>query len=66
MRHRHLQAEITQHPERLRAGDFVDQVRADQQLRLAIGQGTDGMGVPDFFEKGFGHGKLRFGLEFWV
>ena len=33
----------------------MDQVRADQELRLAVGEGTHGVGVPDFLEKGFGH-----------
>jgi hypothetical protein len=46
--------EVAQHAEGLRARHLVDEVRADQQLRLAVGQLADGVGVPDFFEEGFG------------
>ncbi len=56
MRHRDLQPEIAHHAERLRARHLMDQVRPDQQLRLAVREGTHRMGVPDFLEKGFGHG----------
>jgi hypothetical protein len=31
-------------------------VRSDQELGLAVGQGPDRMGVPDFLEKRFRHG----------
>ena len=59
VRHRDLQAEIAQHAEGLGAGHLVDEMRADQQLRLATGQRADGVRVPDFFEQGFlGHGKM--------
>jgi hypothetical protein len=56
MRHRDLQPEVAEHPERLRARHLVDEVRADEELRLAVGERADGVSVPDFFEKGFGHG----------
>jgi len=32
----HPEAEIAQHAERLRAGDLMDEVRADQKLRRAV------------------------------
>jgi hypothetical protein len=51
VRHRDLQPEIAQHPEGLRARDLVDQVRADEELRLAIGQLADGVSIPDFLEE---------------
>ena len=57
VRHGDLQAQVAQHPEGLRARDLVDQVGADKELGLAVGQGPDGVGVPDFLEKGFGHGE---------
>ena len=57
--HRHLEFQVAQHAERLRARDLMDEVRADEQLRLAIGQGADAVGVPDFFEEGFGHGRME-------
>ena len=55
MRKRHLQTEIPQHPEGLRARDFMNQMRADEQLRLAIGELPDGVSVPYFLEKIFRH-----------
>jgi hypothetical protein len=39
----------------------MDEVRADEELGLAIGQRSDGVSVPDFFEKGFGHEGKEFG-----
>ena len=41
-----------QHVERLRSGDLVDQVEADEQLGLPVREATDGVGVPDFLEEG--------------
>eukprot|EP01035_Chromulina_nebulosa_P007593 gene7594-10247_t len=49
VRHEDLETEIAQHPEGLRRSDLVDQVRADEELRLAVGQLADGVSVPDFF-----------------
>ena len=37
----------------------MDEVRADQQLRLAVGQRADGVGVPHFLEERFCHGDKR-------
>ncbi len=51
-----LEAEVAQHPEGLRAGHLVDQVGADQELGLAVGQFADRVGGPDFFKEGRGHG----------
>ena len=56
VRHRDLQAEVAEHAESLRAGDLVDEVGADQELGLAVGERADGVGVPDFFEEGLGRG----------
>ena len=55
MRHRDLQFQIAQHAEGLRTRHLVDEVRADQQLRLAVGQLADGVGVPYFLEERFRH-----------
>jgi hypothetical protein len=38
MRKFHLQTKVAQHPERLWAGDFMNQMGADEQLRLTIRQ----------------------------
>ena len=51
VRHEDLQPEIAQHPEGLRARHLVDEVRADEELGLAVGQRADRVGVPDFFEE---------------
>ena len=51
----HLPPARPQHVEGLRGRDLVDQVQPDEQLRLAVGQFPDGVGVPDFLEKGGGH-----------
>jgi len=59
VRHRDLQFQIAQHAESLRAGHLVDEVRADQQLRLAVGQLADGVSVPYFLEERFCHGDKR-------
>ena len=47
----HSQSTVTQHLERLRRGDFVDQMPADEQLRLTGRQRPDRMQVPDFVEQ---------------
>jgi hypothetical protein len=35
----------------------VDQVRADEKLRLTVGQLADGVSVPNFLKKRFRHRK---------
>src|SRR5262249_17949320 len=45
---RDLPALLPQHVERLRAGDFVDQVEADEELRLSAWKRPYRMCVPDF------------------
>ena len=57
VRHGHLEAQVAHHAEGLRARDLVDQVGADEELRLAVRQRAHGVGVPDFLEEGFGHGS---------
>ncbi len=52
-----LQPKIAQHAEGLGRSDLVDEVRADEQLRLAVGQLADGVGVPDFLEERLRHGQ---------
>jgi hypothetical protein len=64
LRHRDLELQVTQHPERLRTRHLVNQVRPDEELRLAVGQRPHTVCVPDFFEKGFRH--VGNGFEFWV
>ena len=54
-----LQAEVAHHPERLWRGDLVDQVGADEELSLAIGQLTHRVGVPNFLEETLAHGVER-------
>ena len=51
----HGQAQIPDHSESLRRGDFMQQVRGDEHLRSPIRQDADGMSVPDFLEKRFPH-----------
>ena len=41
-----LQPKITQHSKSLRAGDFVNKVRADQQLCGSVGQFAHPMRLP--------------------
>ena len=53
--HRHLEPKVAEHAKRLRAGHLMDQVRADQELRLAVRQGAHRVRFPDFLKKGFGH-----------
>ncbi len=42
---------LAQHVERLRARHLVNEVQADEQLRLTAWQRADGVRVPDFVEK---------------
>ena len=55
VRKRHLAAPHPQHVERLRARHFVDEVKADEQLRLPGGQRAHGVFVPDFLKKCLSH-----------
>ena len=48
---RHAQALVAQVGERLRAGDLMDHVQADEELGLTARQIADGMQVPDFVEQ---------------
>ena len=41
-----LELAVAEHGKRLRTGDFVDQVLADKELRLARRQLPDGVGSP--------------------
>ena len=54
----HAQPPRPQHVEGLRTGDLVNQVQADEELRLPVRQRTDGMEVPDFLEERRGHGGM--------
>ena len=47
----HRRAELVQHREGLRARDFVDQVEANEELRLSAGQLAYGVGIPDLVEQ---------------
>ena len=55
---RTFQPARAQHVERLRRGDLVDQVQADEQLRLAARQRAHRMRVPDLLEERGGHGGM--------
>ena len=44
-----------QHVERLRAGDLVDEVQADEELCLSGRQLPDGVGVPHFLKECLTH-----------
>ena len=54
----HAQPARPQHVERLRTGHLVDQVQADEELRLPVRQRPDRVGVPDFLEERRGHGGM--------
>jgi hypothetical protein len=51
-----LQSKVPHHAKGLRTRDLVNEVRADKQLRLAVGQRAHRMRVPDFFEECLSHG----------
>jgi hypothetical protein len=55
IRIRHPPSVLPQHVERLRRRDFVHQMQADEELRLADGQPTDGVRIPDFVKKCLSH-----------
>ena len=48
--HGHLEAEVPHHPECLRARHLMDQVGADQELRLSVRQRSHGVGIPYLLE----------------
>ena len=48
-------AVLAQHVERLRARHFVNEMQADEQLRLAARQRAHGVRVPDFVKKCVSH-----------
>ena len=54
-----LQIKVAQHAEGLRAGHLVNEVRADEQLRHAIGKLAHGVRFPDFVEQGFTHKRAK-------
>lgn len=45
------QAHVPQHSKSLRAGDFVDEVGANEKLCLAVGECADRVGSPDLFKE---------------
>jgi hypothetical protein len=49
---------LPEHVERLRARHLVDEVQADEELRLAARQRPDGVEIPDFLEQCLSHGVL--------
>jgi hypothetical protein len=51
VRHEDLEAQIAHHAERLRARDLMNQVCADEELGLAVGQRAHSVRVPDFLEE---------------
>ena len=51
----HLQPARPQHVEGLGRRDLVNQVQADEKLRLAVRERADGVKVPDLLEKRRGH-----------
>ena len=49
---RHLPALLPQHVEGLRARHFVNEMQADEELRLPARQRAHGVRVPDFVKQG--------------
>ncbi len=49
--HQYRESEVAQHAERLRTRHLVDQVGADEQLGLAVGQRSYCVRFPDFLEE---------------
>jgi hypothetical protein len=45
---RHVHALFPQHVESGSGGDLVNQMKADEQLRLSRGQDVNGVGFPNF------------------
>jgi hypothetical protein len=56
LRRTHLPASLAQFGERLRTRHFVDEVEADVELGLAVGEHAHGVRVPDFLKEGSSHG----------
>ena len=54
LRHLHRQVEIAQHAEGLGTGDLVDQVGADEELGLTVGQGGYGVILPHLSKRFLG------------
>src|SRR5690606_13591773 len=52
--HQYADAEVAQHPERLRTGHLVNQVGVDEQLCLSIAQYAYGVAVPHLVEEALG------------
>ena len=46
---------VAEHVERLRARHLVDEMKADEELRLARWQRADGVVVPDLLKKRLSH-----------
>ena len=55
----HLEAEVPEHAEGLGARHLMDEVRADEQLGLAVRQLAHRMRFPNFLEQGLGHLSKR-------
>jgi hypothetical protein len=54
-RHSNLEPRLPEHREGLDAGHFVNEVEADQELRLARRERSDGVSLPYLVQQGF-HG----------
>jgi hypothetical protein len=70
-RTRHAEAAGAQHVERLRARDLVDEVQADEELRLTRREPPDGVRVPHLLQEGLRHngilsGKPHMGLPLMI
>lgn len=55
MRIANLESELANHRKGLGTGHFVNEVRANQELRLTAGQLSHGVRIPDFLEQCFRH-----------
>ena len=55
--HRDAQPARLEHVERLRRGDFVNEVQPDEELTLAVGKTPDRVRVPDLLEERASHRK---------
>jgi hypothetical protein len=47
---KHLEAQVSEHPEGLRTGDLMDEVGADEELGGSIGKGANGVRLPHLVE----------------
>src|SRR5436190_22014751 len=56
----HAPAALPERVERLRRGHLVNQMQANEELRLSGGKRTNLVQVPDLLEKRFTHGALLF------